>query len=50
MNIIDLVTARINRVVPKCAVDLKPVPGGLKYLHPRKGWKRVSARRVGVII
>lgn len=37
-----------NRWVPKCAVDVEMTPTHVRYLHPTRGWKRVSRRKVGL--
>jgi hypothetical protein len=49
MNFSDLVTARINSRLPKRKLaDLRFEHDAIYYLHPTKGWKRVSYRRLGV--
>lgn len=44
----DLVTQRINAFVPRCAVDVRMTETHVEYLHPTRGWKRVSYKRIGV--
>jgi hypothetical protein len=34
-----------NHFIPSSAVSVKLSVGYVHYLHPRKGWKRVSLRR-----
>ena len=37
-----------HKFIPECAVDVKwDSKGNLSYLHPRKGWKRLSIVRIG---
>lgn len=40
--------ARWNALIPKraCRVDLGPE--GVRYLHPTKGWRLVSNKRLGL--
>lgn len=40
---------RFNRLVPPCSVDIKWEKDCVKYLHPTKGYKRVSFRRLGIV-
>jgi hypothetical protein len=44
-----LTTLLINKLIPKCAINWVPTAKGIAYLHPRKGWKFVSWKRLGVI-
>lgn len=44
----DLVTLRLNSVVPQCAIKVEANAKGISYLHPTKGWRQVSWERVGV--
>lgn len=48
MNFTDLVTARLNRMIPQRAVTWRTTDKGIEYLHPTKGWKRISYKRLGV--
>lgn len=31
-----------NALIPACAVSVKIEPNGVRYLHPRKGWKFIG--------
>jgi len=48
------ITRLWNRVIPKSAVDIRRKPTDdnnwtyAEYLHPRKGWRRVSRKRMGI--
>jgi hypothetical protein len=43
----DLITFLLNTgLLPACAVDVKLSEEGLRYHHPTRGWKRVSAKRI----
>lgn len=48
----DVMTARgiaqWNMCIPKRAVRVDRVAGGVRYLHPTKGWRFVSDRRLGL--
>ena len=44
----DLITQRLNARIPKCAVGLRFMPTFLLYLHPRKGWKKISYKKMGL--
>lgn len=48
MKYTDLVTMKLARCVPKRAIGLKVEDTGVSYLHPTKGWKRVSFARIGI--
>ena len=48
MKYTDLVTQRINARVPKCAIGLKFLRDHLLYLHPRKGWKKITYKKMGL--
>jgi hypothetical protein len=47
-NYLDIITERIKRFVPKGAVDLRFNDDSVDYLHPTKGWRRVSLARMGL--
>ncbi len=34
--------------IPKCAMCVEIGPRTTKYLHPTKGWRTVSNRRLGI--
>jgi hypothetical protein len=40
--------SRWNAVIPKCALDAETGPTHTTYLHPRKGFRRVSNKRLVV--
>jgi len=46
------ITARLiaqwNALIPKCAKRIVHRPDGVLYLHPTKGWRRVSYKRLGL--
>ena len=46
MRYTDIVTQWLAKFIPPCAVDLRFGPYHMEYLHPRRGWKRVSFRRI----
>lgn len=48
MKYTDEVTRRLNAKIPRCAIDLRFEDTGVLYMHPRKGWKRVSYKRMGL--
>ncbi|BBF92657.1 hypothetical protein [Blastochloris tepida] len=40
-----------NSIIPKCAKNVGPDPkrpGHTRYLHPTKGWRSVSNKRLGL--
>lgn len=37
-----------NAVIPKCALNVQEDGDSIKFLHPTKGWRWVSKRRVGM--
>lgn len=43
-------TALWNQLIPPRALGVRDTPNGraIEYLHPTKGWKRVSKRRLGL--
>lgn len=45
----EALTERFNRIVPPRAVRIKWEADCIRYLHPTKGWKRVSFRRLGIV-
>jgi hypothetical protein len=45
--ILDFQRLRWNSLIPKHAVVVELVKSGVRWLHPTKGWKYVSARRLG---
>jgi hypothetical protein len=44
-----LQTAKWNAVIPKSALRVKEAGSSIKYLHPTKGWRWVSQRRLKVL-
>lgn len=48
MTFTEFLTARLNALIPRCALTWEPTDKGVRYLHPRKGWKHVSRQRLGV--
>lgn len=38
----------MNQFVPKCAVKVESTPAAVLYLHPTKGWRSVSWKRIGI--
>lgn len=48
VDYIKIMTTHFNKFIPKCAVDLKIGATALSYLHPTRGWKRVSFKRMGI--
>jgi hypothetical protein len=47
MNLTEWMITRTNKVIPQCALNTEIGPTGLRDLHPTKGWRRVSYRRLG---
>lgn len=47
-NAVDLVTHLVNLHIPKSAVKVETTPAAVLYLHPTKGWRSVSWKRIGV--
>lgn len=37
--------AAYNALIPPTAIKVELQPWGMRYLHPRKGWKTVGKRR-----
>lgn len=37
-----------NALVPRRAVRVETTLTGIRYLHPTKGWRHVSAKRLGL--
>lgn len=48
MKYTDLVTQRLNARIPRCACDLWFGKDHVWYLHPRKGWKRINYKKMGL--
>ncbi len=46
--VIARLTALWNAHIPKCAVKVEHMPDHVRYLHPTKGWRRVSNKRLGL--
>jgi hypothetical protein len=43
----ELLTLRVNAMVPHCAVGWEFTRKGITYLHPTKGHRKVSWARLG---
>lgn len=41
--------AKWNAVIPKCALCVEEDGSSIKYLHPTKGWRWVSQKRLKVL-
>lgn len=48
MKYTDLVTQRLNARIPRCAIDLRFLANHVMYLHPRKGWKKINYKKMGL--
>lgn len=40
--------AVFNALVPSCAIAIELKPYGVRYLHPRKGWKTIGKRHFAI--
>ncbi|WP_316173001.1 hypothetical protein [Bradyrhizobium sp. SZCCHNRI2049] len=45
----EFTTLVLNATIPPSAVAAKADDRGIHYLHPTKGWRFVSFKRLGII-
>jgi hypothetical protein len=43
-----MIAAAWNAIAPKRISAMREVPGATMVLHPTKGWRRISHKRLGV--
>lgn len=42
----EISATKWRKLIPACAVQIKEEADAYLYLHPTRGWKRVSKRRL----